>query len=168
LERLRRGVFNKSVAESPAPRQDLFAQKGMHDISLRPATSGDAEFALHVTEACMRGYAEQTYGVWIGRADFDLAFDEIIQLAGIDIGLIGVERRSDHWFIDKFYLLPAYQNQDIGGWLLQRLMRDARSAAAVVRLTVLEVNPARRFYERHGFVLTHSIPPRHHMEWRGG
>jgi hypothetical protein len=37
----------------------------------------------------------------------------------------------------------------------------------VVRLTVLEVNPARRFYERHGFVLTHTIPPRHHMEWRG-
>ena len=35
----------------------------------------------------------------------------------VDIGLIGVERRSDHWFIDKFYLLPAYQNQGIGGWL---------------------------------------------------
>jgi hypothetical protein len=31
---------------------------------------------------------------------------------------------------------------------------------------VLEVNPARRFYERHGFVLTNTISPRHHMEWR--
>lgn len=139
----------------------------MHDISLRPATSGDAEFALHVTEACMRVYAEQTYGSWIGRPDLDLAFDEIIQLAGSDIGLIGVERRPDHWFLDKLYLLPAYQNQGIGSRLLQRLMRDARSAATPVRLTVLEVNPARRFYERHGFVLTHTIPPRHHMEWRG-
>jgi GNAT superfamily N-acetyltransferase len=144
-----------------------FAQKDMHDISLRPATSGDAEFALHVTEACMRVYAEQTYGSWLGQADLDLAFDRIIQLAGTDIGLIGVERRSDHWFLDKLYLLPAYQNQGFGGCLLQRLMRDAKSAQTVVRLTVLEVNPARRFYERHGFVLTHTIPPRHHMEWRG-
>jgi GNAT superfamily N-acetyltransferase len=139
----------------------------MHDISLRPATSGDAEFALHVTEACMRVYAEQTYGIWIGRPDLDLAFDEIIRLTGRDIGLIGVERRPDHWFLDKLYLLPAYQNQGIGSWLLQRLMREARSAATPVRLTVLEVNPARRFYERHGFVLTHTIPPRHHMEWCG-
>jgi GNAT superfamily N-acetyltransferase len=145
----------------------LFAPKAMHDISLRPATSGDAEFALHVTEACMRVYAEQAWGVWIGQADLDLAFDQIIQLAGTDIGLIGVERRSDHWFLDKLYLLPAYQNQGFGGRLLQRVMRDAKSAAAVVRLTVLEVDPARRFYERHGFFLTHTIPPRHHMEWRG-
>ena len=138
----------------------------MHDISLRPATSGDAEFALHVTEACMRVYAEQAWGGWIGQPDLDLAFDQIIQLTGIDIGLIGVERRPDHWFLDKLYLLPAYQNRGIGGWLLQRVMRDAKSAGALVRLTVLEVNPARRFYERHGFVLTHTIPPRHYMEWR--
>jgi hypothetical protein len=33
-------------------------------------------------------------------------------------------------------------------------------ARAVLRLTALEVNPARRFYERHGFVLTHTISPR--------
>jgi hypothetical protein len=35
-----------------------------------------------------------------------------------------------------------------------------------VRLTVLELNPARRFYERHGFILTHTISPRHFLEWR--
>ena len=49
----------------------------------------------------------------------------------------------------------------------QRLIEEAKSAQVALRLTVLEVNPARRFYERHGFVLTHTISPRHHMEWRG-
>jgi GNAT superfamily N-acetyltransferase len=78
-----------------------------------------------------------------------------------------VEQRSDHWFLDKLYLLPAYQNQGIGTCLLRRLIRDAKSAQAIFRLTVLEVNPARRFYERHGFVLTHTISSRHRMEWRG-
>jgi GNAT superfamily N-acetyltransferase len=141
-------------------------KQAMEHISLRAATSDDAVFALHVTEACMRAYAEETWGRWDGRADLDLDFDKIIQLAGRDIGIFGIHRRSDCWFLDKLYLLPAYQNQGLGSYLLQRAIDDTRSAQVVLRLTVLEVNPARRFYERHGFVLTHTISPRHHMEWR--
>jgi GNAT superfamily N-acetyltransferase len=148
-------------------RRGVMTEKVMHNVALRPATSGDEAFALRVTEACMRVYAEQTWGTWNGRADFDLAFDQIIQLAGRDIGLFGVDGRSDCWFLDKFYLLPAYQNQGIGSCLLERLIDDAKAAQVVLRLTVLEVNPARRFYERHDFVLTHINSPRHHMEWRG-
>jgi GNAT superfamily N-acetyltransferase len=139
----------------------------MHNLSLRAAKSEDAAFALQVTEACMRAYAERTWGSWDGRADLHLAFDEIIQLAGRDIGLIGVNRGSDGWFLDKLYLLPTYQNRGIGSCLLQRLINDAKAAQVELRLTVLEVNPARRFYERHGFVLTQTISPRHHMKWRG-
>jgi len=139
----------------------------MHNFSLRASTGEDAAFALHVTEACMRVYAERSWGTWNGRADLNLAFDKIIQLAGRDIGLFGVDRHWDYWFLDKLYLLPPYQNQGLGGCLLQQLIDGARSAQVVLQLTVLEVNPARRFYERHGFVLTHTISPRHHMEWRG-
>jgi GNAT superfamily N-acetyltransferase len=142
-------------------------ERSMHDIFLRPVTSEDTAFALHVTEACMRVYAEQTWGAWDRRADLNLAVDEIIQLAGSEIGLIGIERHLDHWFLGKLYLLPAYQNQGFGGYLLGRLIRDAKSAEVALRLTVLEVNPARRFYERYGFVLTHTISPRQHMEWGG-
>jgi GNAT superfamily N-acetyltransferase len=96
-----------------------------------------------------------------------MASDKIIQLTGCDIGLIGVDCRPDFWFLDKLYLLPAFQRRGIGDYLLHRLIEDAKSAQVGLRLTVLEVNPARRFYERHGFVLTHTISPRHHMEWRG-
>jgi hypothetical protein len=39
----------------------------MHEISLRAATTDDEGFALHVTEACMRAYAEQTWGTWEGQ-----------------------------------------------------------------------------------------------------
>jgi hypothetical protein len=61
----------------------------MQEIGLRSATSEDATFALYVTEACMRVYAEQTWGSWNGRANFDPALDNIIVFAGQDIGLIG-------------------------------------------------------------------------------
>lgn len=138
----------------------------MHDISLRAATSDDEAFALHLIEACMRVYAEQTWGRWDRRADLNLASDEVIQLDGREIGLIGVERHADFWFLDKLYILPAYQRRGIGSDLLRRLIDSAKSARVRLRLTVLEVNPARRFYERHGFVLIHTTSPRHHMEWR--
>jgi GNAT superfamily N-acetyltransferase len=115
----------------------------------------------------MRDYAEQTWGNWDGRANLQLGFDEVIQSSGRDIGLIGVEHGSDCWFLDKLYILPAYQNKGIGGYLLQRLIDEVTAAQVALRLTVLEVNPARRFYERHGFILTHTISPRHHLEWRG-
>jgi GNAT superfamily N-acetyltransferase len=143
------------------------ANRAPHDIAFRPATRADAAFVLRVTEACMRVYAEQTWGVWDGRLDLDTSFDQIVQLAGRDIGMVGVDRRPDFWFIDKLYLLPAYQNRGIGSAILHGLIDDAQAARTPLRLTVLEVNPARRFYERHGFVLTHTISPRHHMEWRG-
>jgi GNAT superfamily N-acetyltransferase len=142
----------------------------MHDVSLRPATGDDAVFALHVLEASMRTYVERAWGCWdagMAKADFDPAFDEVIQFTRRDVGLIGVERCPDGWFLHRFYLLPAYQNRGIGSHLLRGLIDAASAAEAALRLTVLEINPARRLYERHGFVVTHTISPRHHMEWHG-
>jgi GNAT superfamily N-acetyltransferase len=156
-----RRLSRRCLATSAVP------EKFMHNVSLRDTTSDDAAFTLRVTEACMRVYAEQTWGSWDGRADLNIAFDKIIQLAGSDIGIMGVDRDPGFWFLDKLYILPAHQRRGIGGYLLCRLIEDAKAARIGLRLTVLEVNPARRFYERHGFVLTHTIPPRHHMEWRG-
>jgi len=137
----------------------------MLDLTLRPATTDDQAFALHLTEVCMRAYAEQTWGSWNGQADLDIGIDQIIQRSGVEIGMIGVERRPDHWFMHKLYLLPENQNQGIGSTMIERLQSEARTASAEVRLTVLEVNPARRFYERHGFTLAETIPPRRHMRW---
>jgi GNAT superfamily N-acetyltransferase len=137
----------------------------MPDLFLRPATVSDSGFALEITEACMRVYAEQTWGSWDGLADFDSACDQIVELAGRHVGLMGVERLSDHWFIEKIYLLPAFQNRGIGSALLDQLKDEARQARTKLRLSVLVVNPARRFYQRHGFVETHTVPPRVYMEW---
>lgn len=114
----------------------------------------------------MKAYAERAWGTWDGRADFDPEFDQVIQCLGADIGLIGIQRRTDHWFLDKLYVMPDYQNRGIGSLLVRRVIADAKAARTVLRLTVLEGNPARRFYERHGFILTHTLPPRHHMKWR--
>jgi len=68
---------------------DAMINAVVHNIALRAAVGDDVVFALHMTEACMRVYAEQTWGSWDGCANLNLAFDEIIQLAGRDIGITG-------------------------------------------------------------------------------
>jgi len=75
-----------------------------------------------------------------------------------------VDRLPDHWFLAKLYLLPAFQNMGLGSRLLEELITDAAIVRLPLRLSVLDGNPARYFYERHGFVVTSSSPPRHHME----
>lgn len=112
----------------------------------------------------MKAYAEQTWGYWDGEANFDPERDQIITRLGWDVGVMRVERLPDHWFLSKLYLLPAFQNEGLGSHLLENLIIDARTVRLPLRLTVLEVNPARHFYQRHGFEITDTVPPRLHME----
>ena len=138
------------------------------EVTLRPATIEDADLVLRVTEACMRRYAEQTWGRWDEdrtRQSFVPATHEIIQYREQDIGCIERTSALQHVSLNKLYILPAYQNCGIGTHLMRQLMDDARSAKKSIQLTVLLVNPARRFYQRLGFVVTQSTPERHHMLW---
>jgi GNAT superfamily N-acetyltransferase len=138
----------------------------MSNLTLRPTTTLDHDFALEVTEACMKAYAEQTWGNWNGKADFDPTFDQIIQLDGQDIGILCVEKHATQWQVDKLYILPTYQNQGHGSFLLKQLKAEAIIGDIPIRLSVLQVNPAQRFYARHGFVVIGTAPPRIHMECR--
>jgi ribosomal protein S18 acetylase RimI-like enzyme len=52
---------------------------------------------------------------------------------------------------------PAYPERGIGGQLLGRLIALARRSYPGIVLSVRSDNPARRLYERHGFVLTGEI-----------
>jgi GNAT superfamily N-acetyltransferase len=138
-------------------------------VTLRPATADDAEFVFRVTEACMRAYAEQTWGAWneaVTRASFDPATHRIIRCDDEDIGCLAVHAREDHLDLDKLYILPAYQNRGIGTDLIRGIIAQAATVGKPVRLSVLAVNPARRFYERAGFTVTQSTAERHYMEWR--
>jgi ribosomal protein S18 acetylase RimI-like enzyme len=55
---------------------------------------------------------------------------------------------------------PGWIGQGIGGRLLARLLEEARSTYPAVVLSVREVNPARRLYERQGFVIVETTTNR--------
>jgi ribosomal protein S18 acetylase RimI-like enzyme len=54
-------------------------------------------------------------------------------------------------------VLPQYIGQGIGARLLARLLEDARSLYPAVVLSVRDANPARRLYERLGFVVVDTV-----------
>ena len=142
----------------------------MHPLILRPATSGDAEFLFQLLKATMREYVEQSWGwdeEW-QRAYFQMRYDpsenQIIVLDGRDIGVIAAERREDTIHLSTIYIRPEYQDQGIGTQLLKDLLAEASREGLPVTLRVLRVNPAKRLYERLGFVVIRETETRYYMK----
>jgi GNAT superfamily N-acetyltransferase len=146
----------------------------MSEIHLRPATQQDGPFLYHLVKTTMQEYVAQTWGwdeewqqtyFW---AHFDPADRQIIVRDGQDIGVFTVEEHADELFIGQIYILPEHQGQGIGTDLIRSALRRGAELGLPVRLRVLRVNPARRLYERLGFVVTEETDTRYSMEARPG
>lgn len=86
---------------------------------------------------------------------FDPALTRVIVVDGADAGSIAVRPASDGVWVEHFYLATAHQGRGIGSQVLA-LVLDESTGDAPLRLNVLQGSPARRLYERHGFVLYHE------------
>jgi GNAT superfamily N-acetyltransferase len=140
-------------------------------IDFRTALAADADFVFRVVETTMRDYNEKQWGAFdvegnkrvIGERIAAGTF-EVIRFEGADIGVLRVERHDGHIQLDQLFILPSHQNRGIGARIVRELVREAREAGKPLRLRVLEVNPARKFYEREGFRVIATTPGRIHME----
>lgn len=128
--------------------------------TLRQATANDYDFLYKLHVAAMREYVEATWGwqeEW-QKEYFDRKFDpqgrQVIQVDGEDAGVIAVEKRDDELFIALIEILPDFQNRGVGTCLLRHTIHKAHAENLRVILQVLKTNlPARRLYERLGFVI---------------
>ena len=89
----------------------------------------------------------------------------IIQLDGVDIGRLYVDRQDDCLRIIEFTLAPAYRGRGIGTDILRALMNEAYGGKVPVRLSVEKNNPALSLYLRHGFQVTGDLRSRVDMAW---
>jgi GNAT superfamily N-acetyltransferase len=128
--------------------------------TLRPATADDYDFLRRLHRATMLEYVERTWG-WdedvqaaMFRERFDPAREQIVVVDGSDVGVLRVERRVDQLFLAELLIAPAHQGHGLGGAILADLRAEAARAGLPVTLQVVKVNPARRFYERHGLRVT--------------
>ncbi|MFI5428442.1 GNAT family N-acetyltransferase [Aeromicrobium sp. UC242_57] len=76
----------------------------------------------------------------------------IIEVDGDAVGCIAVREEPDSIWIEHFYLAPRVQNRGLGRQVLEDVLVGL-DATLPVRINVLVGSPARRLYERHGFVL---------------
>ena len=141
------------------------------EIAYRTATEADVDFVCRVVETTMREYNEKQWGAFDVESNRKVIGDriaagtfEVIRFEGADIGVLRVERHGSHIQLDQLFILPAHQNRGIGARIVRELAREARAVRKPLRLRVLEVNPARRFYEREGFRVIATTPGRIHME----
>ena len=79
-------------------------------------------------------------------------------------GYLDVVDRDDHVLLANVVLLPGFHGRGLGTRLLRRVLAHADARGVPVRLTVLRPNPARRLYERLGFVRTKEDEQRVWME----
>ena len=66
----------------------------------------------------------------------------------------------------QLYIEKEFQRRGLGTQLLKRLFVEGRESSLPIRLRVLAVNPAKRLYERLGFVVIETTAERLFMEWR--
>lgn len=101
------------------------------------------------------------------RAYFDGEF-LVIERNGEPIGRLYLYRGSskDIRIID-IGLLSAVRNQGLGRAVLEAVFDEARAAGRTVSIHVEVFNPARRLYDRLGFVEIGEHGPYRLMEWRG-
>ncbi|MFK4090291.1 GNAT family N-acetyltransferase [Kribbella sp. NPDC020789] len=123
---------------------------------LRPATPADVEPLAELRAVVLRPDLER-----LGRYDdrrvrqrlrdgFDPSHTWIIEADGVFAGSIALRPAGDGPWLEHFYLDPSLQGRGLGSAVLRHVL-DTHDGP--VRLNVLQGSPARRLYERHGFVV---------------
>ena len=142
------------------------------EFARRPATAADCDWLWETKTRCLRRYIEQTYGRWdedIQRARFDASFEadeiQIITVGGNDAGFTALRREPKDIQLFNIMIAPEFQNRGLGTAVLHDLLAGAQARRVPVRLQVMKVNPARRLYERLGFVVSEETPTHFRMVW---
>lgn len=145
---------------------------GMKIVDWRPATPQDRDFLLRVyagtraEELARTGWDETTCASFLTmqfeaqdrhyRAHFPDAECSVIgfpmRVEPASVGRLWVDRRERSIHVLDIALLPEFRGQGLGTACLRRLMVEAAGRQAALTIKVECFNPARRWYERLGFV----------------
>jgi len=141
-------------------------------VTLRASQKTDASLFYDVTEQTMRVHVIAAGGTWEEEGRRREAAEDsvnpdasVIMVGKVDVGILCVERQRHEIRLHMLYLLPGYQARGIGGSLVSALQMDAAARCVPLRLQVLKVNSAKRFYERLGFGVGQETEYFFHMQY---
>jgi len=132
-------------------------------IRLIPSEELHREFSYLVKKAAEGEYIAQIWG-WDENFQRDFHAEvwqqnrpDIILYDNRPIGTISIIENEDYIEIRQFFLLPEYQRQGIGSYLLKRILDEADISGRITRLAYLKNNPVVSLYKRHGFKISDVI-----------
>jgi ribosomal protein S18 acetylase RimI-like enzyme len=130
-------------------------------FTLRQANIDDAPLFYSVIDRTMREFIIVTWGAWNESRVQSESRDRstspnarVIQVGDLAAGVFVVERYLTYIQLAQIYLLPEYQRLGIGSALIDSLIIEGSQSNIPIRLHVMAVNPAKKFYEQFGFVVT--------------
>lgn len=140
-------------------------------FTLRRASVDDAQLFYDVIYRTMREFIVATWGAWSesrvqaeSREDSSSPNAQVVLVGDVAVGVFLVERHSTHIQLEQIYLLPEYQHLGIGTALMNSLIVEAEQHKIPIRLRVMAVNSAKKFYEQFGFIVTEATPEFFFME----
>nr|WP_299857343.1 GNAT family N-acetyltransferase [Sphingomonas bacterium] len=86
------------------------------------------------------------------RGEFPDADFHVVERGGVPVGRFYVDRRADMHHLVDIAILPDHCGQGVGTTLLEGMLAEAARAGVGVVLRVDHFNPAKRLYQRKGFV----------------
>ncbi len=136
-------------------------------ITLRPVSSSDRDFLLHVYASTREGelaplpwtnderaaFIEQQFEAQDRhyRENYAGASLDVVECDGAPAGRLYVARWSDEIRIIDIALLPEFRGRGIGTRLLRGLLDEAARTRRRLSIHVEKHNPALRLYSRLGF-----------------
>ncbi len=142
----------------------------MADYELRQATVDDLEFIRAVKFSGLRPYVEELWGWDDGDQEqrflggFVPEEQQVIRYRDEDIGVLHVEDREGSLSLVGIYINSNNRSKGIGAAVIRDVLARAGRIGKPVTLQVLRPNPARRLYERLGFVVTDETETHFTME----
>jgi ribosomal protein S18 acetylase RimI-like enzyme len=140
---------------------------------LRPFEMRDAPALYAIHRAAMGDYVVQQWGPWdeaLQRQFFEeriaLSLMQVIEVTGGIAGIYEWEKMPDALNVVNIEVSPWLQGRGIGTAILRDAQRIAAERGVPVTLQVLKFNPAKRLYERLGFVETGESESHVQMTWR--
>jgi ribosomal protein S18 acetylase RimI-like enzyme len=140
-----------------------------YTLSYRKAQPREMDWAYQIFKSGMQAYITRTWG-WnelfqehsffanLPASSFVIASINAGDASAgvprqVDIGGYCLKTKTDHLYLEMLLIDPAWQRRGFGSAIMDKVMAEAGRRKLAVRLSVLKINPAYRFYQHLGFTI---------------
>ncbi|GHE78614.1 GNAT family N-acetyltransferase [Thalassotalea profundi] len=140
------------------------------EISFKRAEFSDRPFLLALRKSSMDKHLHAA-GLKLNDEQhlqrIDEFFEEsfLIKYNNKNIGLVKLGMLTDRIHIRQLQIMPEFHNAGIGSKVVRLIKKKAVERTLPVTLNVLLENPAKRLYEREGFITEGQTELEYQMRW---